>query len=124
MDPRFRIPGGTLQYNPIRNANFPYIYQIPTHTLVHSEFITTILIRVVDTSLEARIAQANFQKALSVPLGPNADMHNYGQFAGLILFGYLYNFFTVTQDYSSSNRVPYCLPDRLQRMAYIMKKAT
>ena len=81
MESGFQIPGGILQYNPERDARFPYIYEIPTHALVHSpEYIKKILIHVVDTSIEARIGHARFEKSLSVPLGPNANMDNHGRF--------------------------------------------
>ena len=85
-DPRFRIPGGVLQYNSKRDARFPYIYRISTHALVHSpDHIKTILIRVVDTSTEARIRCAEFDKTLSVPLGPNALMKEYGTLIDILL---------------------------------------
>ena len=78
-NPRFCIEGGVLQYHPQRDARFPYIYQISTHALVHSpDNFTTILIRVVDTSVKARTSLAQFDKTLSVPLGPNALMNEYG----------------------------------------------
>ena len=87
IDRRFQIPGGILQYRPERDGRFPYIYKIPTHALVHSpKYIKTILIRVVDTSIKARIAQAKFEKMLSVPLGPNAHMDNNGRFPKVIFF--------------------------------------
>lgn len=79
-DPRFEIPNGKLLYNAKRDARFPYIYEIPTHTLIHSpQHIKRILIHVVDTSEEARIACAKFEKTLSVPLGLNSLMTKYGQ---------------------------------------------
>ena len=79
-DPRFRIPGGTLLYHPERDEHFPYLYEIPSHVLVHSpQHIKKILIHVVDTSVNACKARANFEKMLTVPLGPDADMTNYGQ---------------------------------------------
>lgn len=85
-DPRFQISGGTLRYNPERDALFPYVYKISTHALVHShKYIKNILIHVVDTSIDARIKRAEFEKTLSVPLGPNGNMNNYGQFAVLNL---------------------------------------
>jgi hypothetical protein len=78
-DRRFQITDGTLLYNPERDARFPYIYKIPTHALVHSpKHIKTILVHIVDTSIEARIARANYEKTLSVPLGPDKFMDNYG----------------------------------------------
>jgi hypothetical protein len=87
VDPRFQIPGGTLQYNPERDARFPYIYKIPTHVLVHSpEYFKTILLHVVDTSMEAREARAKYEKTLSVPLGPNSNMDNHGPSPILIMF--------------------------------------
>jgi hypothetical protein len=80
-DRRFQIPGGILQYNPERDARFPYIYEITTHALVHSpKYIKTILIHIVDTSIDARVKRANFEKTISVPLGPNTIMDNYGEF--------------------------------------------
>lgn len=88
-DLRFRISGGSLQYNPERDARFPYIYKIPTHALVHSpKYINTILIHVVDTSIKALEARAKYEKTLSVPLGPNGTMDKYGHFMNLILFVY------------------------------------
>lgn len=79
-DPQFRIPGGVLLYHPQRDARFPYIYRLSTHALVHSpDHFNTILIRVVDTSVKARISRAQFDKTLSVPLGPNALMNEYGR---------------------------------------------
>ena len=82
IDPRFQVPSGTLLYIPERDARFPYIYEIPTHALVHSpKYIKTILIHIVDTSLDARITCATFEKTLSVPLGPNKNMDGNGRFA-------------------------------------------
>ena len=44
LDPRFRVPGGTLLYKLEGNTRFPYIYEILTHALVHSpEVIKQIL---------------------------------------------------------------------------------
>jgi hypothetical protein len=78
-DHRFRIPEGVLLYHPLRDARFPYLYRISTHALVHSpNHITAILIRVVDTSINARVNCAQLDKTLSVPLGPNALMQEYG----------------------------------------------
>jgi hypothetical protein len=79
-DPNYRITNGKLLYNPKRDARFPYIYEITNHVLVHSpQYIKKILIHVVDTAEEARVARAQFQATLSVPLGPNALMTKYGQ---------------------------------------------
>lgn len=79
VDPRFQVPGGTLCFKPERDSRFPYIYEIPTHALVHSpKYIKTILIHIVDTSMEARKARAKFEFTLTVPLGPNACMENHG----------------------------------------------
>ena len=90
VDRRFQIHGGTLKYKAERDARFPYIYQITTHALVHApEHFRTILIHIVDTSEEALVARAKFEKSLSVPLGPDALMDNYGQFRNFISFGYL-----------------------------------
>jgi len=78
-DHRFRVEGGTLQYYPERDSRFPYLYSLPTHALVHSpSYIMKILIHIVDTSREARIECAKFDNTLSVPLGPNALMEEYG----------------------------------------------
>jgi hypothetical protein len=78
-DTRFRIQEGVLLYHPKRDARFPYIYRISSHALVHSPaHIRIILIRVVDTSIDARISRAQFDKTLSLPLGPNALMEEYG----------------------------------------------
>jgi len=88
LDRRFQIPGGTLKYNAKRDVRFPYIYQITTHALVHApEYFRTILIHVVDTSMEALVSRAKFEKSLSVPLGPDALMDNYGKFPSFISFG-------------------------------------
>ena len=79
-DPRFQIANGKLLYNSKRDARFPYVYEIPTHILVHSpQLIKKILIHVVDPSEEARIACAKFEKTLSVPLGLNSLMTKYSQ---------------------------------------------
>ena len=87
IDHSFQVTGGTLLYNPERDARFPYIYEVPTHALVHSpKHITKILIHIVDTSIKARIKRADYVKSLSVPLGPDAIMNNYGQFFNLISF--------------------------------------
>ena len=81
VDRHFHIPSGRLQYNPERDARFPYIYEIPTHTLMHSlKYITTILIHVVDTSLDPRVKCAKFGKSLSIPLGPDDNMDHHGSF--------------------------------------------
>jgi hypothetical protein len=80
-NPLFRILNGKLLYHPMRNARFPYIYEIPTHAQVHApQHIRKILIHVVDTSEKARIARANFDNSLLVPLGPNDLMIKYGQY--------------------------------------------
>ena len=85
-DPQFQIPNGKLLYNAKCDAHFPYIYEIPTHTQVHSpQHIKKILIHIVDTSEEARITRAEFEKTLSVPLGPNNLMEKYGQYIQLLL---------------------------------------
>ena len=79
IDPRFQVPRGTLRNKPERDSRFPYIYEIPTHALVHSpKYIKTILIHVVDTSIDARKVRAKDESTLTVPLGPNAYMENHG----------------------------------------------
>ena len=89
-DGHFKIPGGTLQYNAKRDVRFPSIYEISTHSLVHSpEYVKTIWIHIVDTSIEARKTRAEFEKTLSVPLGPDAFMNHYGPSQNW--FGYLFN---------------------------------
>jgi hypothetical protein len=99
-DTRFQIPGGILLYNPERDARFPYLYEIPTHALVHSpEYVKKILIHVVDTSTEARVACAKFEKNLSVPLGPNIDMDNYGLSANIISFVYFTQYLISLRQY-------------------------
>lgn len=78
-DPRFRVPGGCLQYHPMRDSRFPYLYSLPTHALIHSpQYIKKILIHIVDTSCKACIKRAKFDHTLSVPLGPDALMKEYG----------------------------------------------
>ena len=87
-DPRFRVQGGTLQYLTWRDSRFPYIYSIPTHALVHSpQHFRKILIYIVNTSRNARIERAKFDHTLSVPLGPNSHMKEYGRF-----YIYMHNF--------------------------------
>ena len=84
---RFQIPNGKLLYDPNRNASLPYIYEIPSHALVHSpQHIKRILIHIVDTSEKARTAQANFESTLKVPLGPNDLMAKYGQYIIFFFF--------------------------------------
>jgi len=84
-DPRFRIPEGELVYRAQRDARFPYLYRVLTHALVHSpDHFKLILIRVVDTSIKARIRCAQFDRGLSVPLGPNALMDEYGTSADIL----------------------------------------
>jgi hypothetical protein len=96
-DHRFQIPGGTLQYNTERDARFPYIYKLTTHALVHSpEYFKTILIHIVDTSTDARVKHAKFVKTLSVPLGPNSIMNNYGLFPNLLII-FFWNLFCSLQ---------------------------
>lgn len=83
-DLRFRIPRGELQYHPRRDA--PYLYRISTHASVHSlDHIKIILICVVDTSVDARIHCAQFDKTLSVPLGPDALMKEYGTLLDILI---------------------------------------
>ena len=66
-------------YSSQRDARFPYLYKVSTHTLMHKpEFLTTILVHVVDTSVDACIEHAKFANTLSVPLGPNILMKKYG----------------------------------------------
>jgi len=78
-DLQFHIPGGILLYHSQRDARFSYIYKISTHALLPSlDHFKTILIHVVDTSMDARISHAQFEETLSVPLGPNALMDEYG----------------------------------------------
>ena len=81
VDRCFHILSGRLQYNPEWDARFPYIYEIPTHALVHSlKYITTILIHVVDTSLDPHVKCAKFGKSLSILLGPDDNMDHHGSF--------------------------------------------
>ena len=92
-DCRFRIPGGVLQHHPERDVRFPYIYRISTHALVHSpDHFKTILIRVVDTSVEARIRNAQFVDSLSVPLGPNSLMDKHGTLFDILNTAPIYNY--------------------------------
>ena len=85
IDARFRVPGGELQYSSQRDARLPYLYKVATHTLVHNpKFLTTIIVHVVDTSVDARIERAKFANTLSVPLGPNILMKKYGNWIFLI----------------------------------------
>ena len=75
----FQLQGGDLQYLPTQDYCFPYIYSLPSHTLVHSsEYVEKILVYIVDTSYEAHIKQAKFDHTLSVSLGPNSLMKEYG----------------------------------------------
>jgi hypothetical protein len=84
-DTRFRITDGKLLFNPHRDVRCPYIYEIGTHTHVHSpHHIKKILMHIVDTSEEARITRAKFEKTLSVRLGPNALMEKYGEPLGFV----------------------------------------
>ena len=92
-DARFRVPGGHLQYLHTRDSRFPYLYALPTHALVHSsEYIKKILIHIVDTSKEARIKCAKFDDTLSVPLGPNALMKEYGMLFSFRLSIQIYSY--------------------------------
>ena len=78
-DPQFRVLGSELQYLLTCDSRFPYIYSLQTHSLVHStQYIKKILIHIVNTSCEARIKCAKFDNTLSIPLGPNALMKEYG----------------------------------------------
>jgi hypothetical protein len=124
VDRHFQIPGGTLQYNAQRDGHFPYIYKIETHSLVHTpKYVKTILIHVVDTAIGARVSRAKFEKTLSVPLGPNVVMDDYGPFPNLISF-LLFNKTSLTQVYWNWNWAQYCLPGRLPTMVYILKRMT
>lgn len=79
-DPRFQVHNGILQYLPTRDSRFPYLYSVPSHSLVHSpQHFSKILVYISNTSLEARINRAKFDHTLSVPLGPNALMKEYGK---------------------------------------------
>jgi len=79
IDTRFRVAGGELLHSRQRDARFPYLYKVPTHTLVHDpKYLTKIIVHVVDTSVDARIERAKFANTLSVPLGPNILMKKYG----------------------------------------------
>lgn len=78
-NPRFRVHSGCLQYLPAQDSRFPFLYSVPTHSLVHLPlYIKKILIHIVDTSSEACMECAKFNHTLSVPLGPNALMKEYG----------------------------------------------
>jgi hypothetical protein len=78
-DSKFHIPEGVLEYRAPRDTRFPYLYRVSTHALVHSpDYFKVILIHIVDTSLDARIRHAQFVETLSVPLGPNQLMDEYG----------------------------------------------
>jgi hypothetical protein len=80
-DSRFHIPGGILLHHPKRDNRFPYLYRVSSHSLVHSpEQFNVILVRVVDTSVDARILNAQFIESLSVPLGPNSLMDEHGTY--------------------------------------------
>ena len=71
--------GGELLYSSQRDACFPYLYKVSTHMLIHKpEFLTTILVHIVDTSVDACIECAKFTNTLLVPLGPNILMKKYG----------------------------------------------
>ena len=92
-DVRFRVHGGELQYLPNRNSRFPYVYSLPMHALLHSsQYIKKILIHIVDMSYEACVEHAKFDRTLSVPLGPNDLMKEYGALFIYILFNPLFYF--------------------------------
>jgi hypothetical protein len=97
IDSRFRVNGGHLLYLPTRDSRFPYLYSLPTHSLVHSpQYFKKILIHIVDTSCDARMERAKFDCMLSVPLGPNALMKEYGKFfyayLSISIYIYIYIF--------------------------------
>lgn len=88
-DRRFHITGGILLCHPQRDAHFPYLYRVSTHALVHSpNFFKTILVRVVDTSVDARSRCGQFNDTLSVPLGPNSLMSQYGALLRIPIVAY------------------------------------
>jgi hypothetical protein len=120
-DSRFRISDGVLQYHPKRDGRFPYIYRIPTHALVHSpEHIKIILIRVVDTSMEARIRCAQFDKTLSVPLGPNALMDNYG--TSILSNIYSPHFLTILLRFAGTETRHHFICQTLTRGRYLSRR--
>ena len=80
--------------------------------------ITKILIHIVDTSIKARTARADYEKTLSVPLGPDANMDNYGSFLNLISFKIL-NLIQVCLNWSLAL---YYLPGPFWRMEYMKRK--
>ena len=85
-DPRFCILEDELVYHTQHNAHFPYLYCILTHALVHlPDHFKLILICVINTSVEARISCTQFDKGLSVPLGPNTLMDKYGMSVDILM---------------------------------------
>lgn len=123
-NPHFHVPNGKLLYNEKRNAYFPYIYEIPTHALVHSpQHFQKILIHIVDTAEKARTARAIYQKSLLVPLGPNDLMANYGEYVP-VMFTLISVYENLHQGYSKWSLAQFCLPDLCGWMGTIGNRTT
>ncbi|KAF8238223.1 hypothetical protein L208DRAFT_1243319 [Tricholoma matsutake] len=77
------VPGGMLLYDVNRDGQFPYIFQVDSHPLVHDRDPLSpghILIYIQDTLVEGLKALETFEASLEVPLGPDKSASNLGIF--------------------------------------------
>ncbi|KAF8237552.1 hypothetical protein L208DRAFT_1246992 [Tricholoma matsutake] len=75
------VPDSVLLYNVNWDGQFPYIFQVDSHPLVHDHNLLSpgrILMYIQDTSVEGLEALEAFEASLEVPLGPNDSVSNLG----------------------------------------------
>ena len=79
-DKRFVVDGGCLVYDEHRDERFPYLYEVPSHPLVHNTVaVKRILVYVIETDPAALKCRAAWEDTLCVPLGPDAAMAQHGK---------------------------------------------
>ena len=124
IDPRYKIAGGTLLYNPERDARLPCLYSFNAHSQVHDKRLSKILIHIVNTSIKARVERAKFHKTLEVPLGLNALMDSYGMsLYFFLLFSHSHPFYLLRTPVCLNWRPAwYCSPTPFAKTANTMRR--
>ena len=78
-DPLKIIKHGKLWFYENRDDQFPYIYKVDSHVLVHNtNIIKHIYIYIEDTRTEGMHVKCLFEEDFKVPLGPDKTMAGHG----------------------------------------------
>jgi hypothetical protein len=94
--PELQVPDSVLLYDPNRDGQFPYIFQVNLHPLAHDRDSFPsgrILVYIQDMSVEGLKALGEFEASLEVPLGTNESVSNLGACMLFNILTSVYNYF-------------------------------